>query len=180
MASTDETERSLWRCASVAHRLEEDAATHSTGPGVWGLLALILFSLSAAGCGRSSNGPGDVTEKQLDRLGLWYGMYVSQSKGKPPKTADQVRNFGQERISAEDLSALGVKDVDELFVSPRDGQPYVMVQYARVPPPSPEPTVVFYEQTGQAGLRRVTLLGGGCLEFDAQRLQELVPGFKPP
>jgi hypothetical protein len=106
-------------------------------------------------------------------------MCVGQNKGKPPKTIQQVKDYASQRTSSEELSALGVGNIDELFVSPRDGLPYKMVEYKTLPPPSGEPVVVFYEQQGKEGLRRAALLGGGTLDLDDAALAKLVPSLKP-
>lgn len=115
----------------------------------------------------------------LSRLGLWYGQFAGQNGGKPAKTAEQLRQFGQSRLNSQQMAALRVADVGELFVSPRDGQPYKMVNYDRLMAPSGVPVVVFYEQKGQEGIHRVALLGGGSLALDEQKLVVLVPTFKP-
>lgn len=114
----------------------------------------------------------------LSRLGLWYGQFAGQNGGKPPKTVEQLRQFGQSRTNPEQLAALKVADVSELFVSPRDGEPYKMVKYDRLPAFSGDPVVVFYERKGRDGTRHVALSGGGTLAVDDARLAELVPAFK--
>jgi hypothetical protein len=131
------------------------------------------------GCSSKGSDPADLPARRLGQLGLWYAMCVGQNKGKPPKSADQVKAFGARRITSEELAAFGVANIDELFVSPRDGLPYKLVEYKRLPPPSGDPVVVFYEHTSQNGIRRAALLGGGSLECDDATLARLVPTFKP-
>lgn len=115
----------------------------------------------------------------LSRLGLWYGTFTGQNRGRPPTTIKQLKEYGQQSLSPERLAARHATSIDELFVSPRDGLPYKMVNYSRLPAFSEDPVVVFYEQKGQDGIRRVALLGGGSLAFDEERLRKLVPTFRP-
>jgi hypothetical protein len=144
-----------------------------------------LLVTALAGCSRSHSSDevapsaDDVASIHLSEIGLLYGTYLGQSRGRPPKAVKQLEDFGQGRISPEHLAAIHAANVAELFISPRDGKPYKMVNYTRVPAPSADPVVVFYEQQGEDGTRRVALLGGGSIVLDEERLGKLVPGFKP-
>lgn len=144
-----------------------------------GKMCLLVVACVASGCSSKAPTPDELAAKREGRLGVLYGMCVGQNKGKPPKGVQQIKDFAAKRINSEELSALGVTTIDALFISPRDGLPYKMVQYQKLPPPSGEPVVVFYEQQGQDGVRRAALLGGGTLDLDDTMLAKLVPSFKP-
>jgi hypothetical protein len=118
--------------------------------------------------------------KNLGWLGSQYARYVGQNQGQTPKTLEELQKFVQENTSPEELSRLGLADARELFVSPRDGKPFRMVSYAKLPPPAmgePSP-VVLYEEAGQDGKRAVAYLGGGTDELDEATLQKSLPAAK--
>jgi hypothetical protein len=170
--------------AVPSRRVRGTRNVFSLGPALVELLRLgkvflVIVAFVFSGCSQKTPTPDELAAKRGGRLGVLYGMCVGQNKGKPPQAVQQIKDFATKRINSEELSALGVTTIDDLFVSPRDGLPYKMVEYRKLPPPSGEPVVVFYEQQGQHGVRRAALLGGGTLDLDESLLAKLVPSFKP-
>lgn len=106
-----------------------------------------------------------------------YGMYISQNKGEPPKTIDDLRKFVEKKMSPDRLAQLKLASANDLFVSPRDGKPFTLVSYAKLPPMKPGelPPIVLYETTGQSGQRAVAYLGGNTRNLDEAELQKLLP-----
>ena len=79
-------------------------------------------------------------------------------------------------MAPSQLTALQRTDVESLFVSPRDGQPYVVRYGLKFGGPSPGGSpVVAYEQTGVGGYRYVAFAVGGAEQVDEKRFRELVP-----
>jgi hypothetical protein len=71
----------------------------------------------------------------------------------------------------------GAPDLNALFVSPRDNQPYV-VRYdldRSQLMPGPTMPIIAYEQTGVNGNRYVADMVGGVREVDETKFRELVP-----
>ncbi len=106
-----------------------------------------------------------------------YGMFVGQHRGRTPKDVDELRKFVEKRLSAEELSRLKVAKASDLFVSPRDGKPFKMVTYSKLPLPAigESPPIVLYEEVGQDGNRAIAFLGGGTRSVDEAELQKLLP-----
>ena len=138
--------------------------------------------MAIAGCVLAScqaeTGPIAQEQTNLSWLGSMYAMYIGAHQGQPPQTIDELRKFVSERTSAAELSRLKVNDVNQLFLSPRDGKPFAMVNYKKLPPreggePSP---VVLYEAFGQGGQRAVAFLGGGTQVVNEGELPKLLPG----
>jgi hypothetical protein len=137
---------------------------------VWGL-ALLVLGGGLVGC--SGEGPRERPEGEapLKQFAVLYGHYLSNHRGKPPKDAAQLKAFAK----TVDVRKLGVDDLEKAFVSPRDGQPYVLVaQTAGVPDPT-RPSVIAYEQTGKDGRRFVAFATTAVEEVDETRFAELVP-----
>ena len=80
----------------------------------------------------------------------------------------------QDRIRA----GSGAANMDELFISERDGQPYVI--FYGQPPAGVANDLVAYEQKGVAGNRFVGYGLGAVAEVDEQRFNELVPPAARP
>jgi hypothetical protein len=144
-----------------------------------GALALVFLTLGAlcAGCGQKKSGPVAQEQTNLAWLGHMYGMYISQNKSEAPKTIEDLRKFVEKRTNPDVLARLKVANVGELFVSPRDGKPFVLVSYAKLPPMAvgQPPPVVLYEADGQNGQRAVAFLGGNTQTMDETELQHLLP-----
>jgi hypothetical protein len=137
-------------------------------------VTLVLASLTS--CGRQS-GPVAQEQTNLSWLGSMYRTYVVQNQGRPPKNLDELRKFVEAKTTTEQLARLKVANPGELFVSPRDGKPFAMVSYAKVPDPAAgsPPPVVLYEVEGQNGERAVSFLGGGTKSVDETEFRQLVP-----
>jgi hypothetical protein len=144
---------------------------NTTGGGV----VAALVWVAAIGCGHSPS--SDLaTEARLSRLGLSYGLYTGSHEGRPPSNLDELRQHVGESITKEQLGALGVTNVEELFVSPRDSKPYKIIALPHLPAPVPgqQPPVVLYEQVGLKGKHYVARVGGAVEEVDEERFQQLV------
>jgi hypothetical protein len=131
--------------------------------------ALALLALGVIGCG--GNAGSEVKKQATSHLRLLTSLHtkISSEMGRYPK--DEAE-FKAALASANlSLEALKVSNLDELFVSERDGQPLVVV-YGQAPAGS---DVVVYEQNGVEGLRQVGHRIGMVEEVDAARFAELVP-----
>ena len=144
-----------------------------------GRLLVLCLASSLAGCGGQK---GEVSQVQtnLAWLGNMYGKYIGQHKGETPKTIDDFRKFVESKTSAEQLARLKVANVNELFISPRDGKPFRMVSYEKIPAHAggEPPPVVLYEEAGQGSERIVVYLGGGTGRLDDAKLQSMLPAGK--
>jgi hypothetical protein len=103
------------------------------------------------------------------------------SQGQALKDEESFKRFVNS-FDAETLErikgASGVASVDELFISERDGQPYVIF-FGR-PPAGVAADLVAYERAGVDGKRFVGYGLGVVEEVDEQRFNELVPSSARP
>ena len=138
----------------------------------WLLVALASCCLWQAGC--SSRRKEEATEREtshLKPLVILYGQFLSQN-GKPPTNEEQFKKFIHVR-GKRLLENSGIATVDEMFISERDGQPYVVL-YGKPKPETPR-DLVAYEQTGLDGVRRVGYSLGLISDMDEAKFQELMP-----
>jgi hypothetical protein len=138
------------------------------------LLLVALMGAVLPGCARQPD--PDPTQTRLGWLGSMYGRYIGQSTGEAPKSIDELRKFVAEKTTPDQLTRLGVANAEELFVSPRDGKPFVMVTLAKRPPPGTgSPLVVLYEAEGVGGQRAVAFLGGTTEVVDSSKFSQILP-----
>ncbi len=136
--------------------------------------ALLAFAL--AGCSPGGKASAPLQESNLKPLGLLYGQFMGQHQGRPPESEAEFKKFIQEKGLGM-LKQFNVPDVDSLFISPRDKQPYVVLYGPpKGPPGLAGQPVIAYEQVGVRGRRFVTNSLGTVEEVDEAKFRELVPG----
>ena len=135
------------------------------------MLARILFLsfVLAVGCGPTQV-PQKPASRHIQNLARGYLAYKA-SKGKPPPDEKDFKAF-LAKLPPERAKPVGLEDgnVDSLFVSPRDGKPYVVSYKAgmgRAP--------IIHEQEGKNGKRQVAYPTGQVDEIDEARFRQLVP-----
>ncbi len=142
-----------------------------TGTGLFGLCLLV------AGCG-SQQVNREEEQSNLKPLATLYGQYIGQHRGQPPATEAAFKEFVKSQGKPL-LDSFGKTNVDELFISNRDGKPYVIrcgAAAAQGPPGPAGQPVVIYEQEGVDGKRFVASSMGAVEQVDEARFKELVPG----
>ena len=98
-------------------------------------------------------------------------IYKRTTVGRP-KTPTLFREYLQSR--SEDLKRYNVETLDQLLVSPRDGQPLIIVtSQRRVPFGAPGMPWAAYEQTGVDGKRIAVQVRGGAHELTAEEIAKL-------
>jgi hypothetical protein len=136
--------------------------------------AVALLMVVGAGC---SNPPAPTAPERLPlrQLAVLYGKYRNGHKGRPPKDEAEFKQYIK-GLDANQLSAAGISEaeVDGLFVSPRDGQPYE-VRYNDPPPAEgPDgPAAVVVEKVGKDGKRMVAYSMGKVDEIDDAQYQKV-------
>ena len=87
-----------------------------------------------------------------------------------PSGPQELKEFIQEN------STLGAEEVDKLFVSSRDNEPFVVFYNLRLTAPNAKGgPAIAHEKTGVNGKRLVALPTTQVIEADENRLAELVP-----
>lgn len=138
--------------------------------------ALLIGCIAFATVGCSSpQGPASPERVPLRHLAILYGKYRNSHQGMPPKDEAQFKQYIKS-LGASQLAAAGVSEaeIDTLFVSPRDGQPYE-VRYSKAPPADDGsgPAAVVIEHTGKNGKRLVAYSIGKVEEIDEATYQKV-------
>ena len=151
-----------WRLGDRTHR----------GRGKQLGLAVVTALIAIGGCQSSKtpvNPQGHITIK---RLALLYGQFVGESGGRAPKDEEQFRKFVEKYKSRVRVA---VESPEDLFISPRDGKPYIIV-YGDEAKKHLRSGLAIYEQEGVDGLRQVAFTIGMVDEIDDASLQKLLSG----
>jgi hypothetical protein len=147
-----------------------------------GRFMMLLLAAAIATIGCSGNPPVDAppsqTDENLMRLASLYGNYVTKNKGKVPGSTEELKKWVSS-LPPEELSKLEIADVDALFISPRDNQPYQLAK-----PTNPMAAkmgaqkIIFYEKEGVGGKHMVVGgMGTRPREITRDELKQEVPDF---
>ncbi len=132
---------------------------------------VVLACVLSSGCGSAViSSSQDEVKTRLARLYNLYRAYDEKNR-KPAPSEDALREFGKS-LSQQERSERSIgDDLDNIFVSPRDKQKFV-VQYNLKMNPAKNQALA-WETTGQNGMRFVALtMGGYIAEYDEKTLNE--------
>jgi hypothetical protein len=140
------------RAAADMHRL--------VSPAVAAVICALLV-----GCSESE--PQEETSN-LRLLSVLYGQYRAEHRGQVPANEQDFKAFAAAKIN-NPSSESDVVNVDELFISGRDGKPFA-VKY-RGDKAWPLPEAIAYEQDGSGGTRHVATVDGGQAEMSEEEFR---------
>lgn len=136
------------------------------------LVALLVACLigSVAGCTSSTTQPtGNNREARgvLKVLGIEYSRFVTENNGKPPADKDELLAFVETRKDR----IPGLKEAQQLFVSPRDYEPLIIFYGESMPPEDDSGyPLVAREKNGEAGKILVANTRGGVEEMTVDQI----------
>jgi hypothetical protein len=142
----------------------------------------VLLSCSVLIMGCSSHDPasriGEMNDMRIKQLANLYMAHQTRNGSNGPKDEAAFREFIQKKMPAHRLEMMRVDPakIDELFVSDRDGQPFV-IRYGQSGGVMSKTPVVF-EKEGKDGTLQVAFTNGQVEEVDSTRYQELLQGGK--
>jgi hypothetical protein len=129
--------------------------------------------LAAGGCGDGQR-PQSESERNLQALAVMYGRFISQNRGMGPPNEAEFKKYIRSRPST-DLESFKIDPaaVDQIFISPRDQQPYGIAWGIRPGAPGPDGMMpmIIWEQTGEGGKRYVADSLGKIEEIDDTTFQ---------
>jgi hypothetical protein len=136
-----------------------------------GLFLLVPFLTLPCGCGSSvanKSGPAYPSDANLATIGRLYAR-AERKLGRPPNKPDELKPF----LAAGD-------DIDQMLVSPNDGQPYVVVWGTKLASAPDQYVIIAYERAGSKGLRVVLCPSGTRTLADADFAKSTFPPGHTP
>jgi hypothetical protein len=143
--------------------------------------AVVAATLLAALSGCTNHVASDVAamnSSNIQRVGNLYAAFQNYHEGRGPKDEAEFKGFVKS-FDSRKLAMMGVdpNNVDSLFTSERDGQPFKL-RY-KVNGGRGSVDAVVFEQTGEAGKRQVAFTGGTVEDEDNAAYQQLLAGKGP-
>jgi hypothetical protein len=155
--------------------------TTSTRISIWPIIAIIALGI-VCGCSRDdpANRIGAMNDTRIKQLANLYMAHQMRNASNGPKDEAAFKTFIKSGMPSHRLEMMRVdpNKVDDLFVSERDGQPFV-VKYGQSGGPMSQLAVVF-EKEGQAGKKQVSFTNGKVEDLDDAKYQDLLQGKKQP
>jgi hypothetical protein len=141
---------------------------------MWAVLTAVIVA-GAAGCGSSSDVKSimkAINDSNGKRLANFYAMFQMRSNFTGPADQQALKKFIAGMNPAE-LEAMGVKadEVDKLFVSERDGQPFFVRYGVKKPPLLGGHQAVIFETEGKGGRIGVFMTGPKVVEVPAGEVE---------
>jgi len=132
------------------------------------LLCLLLFGSCQSASSQSAR------ERESSHLRALVNLYnyAASKLGHRPTNEAEFKNFIAAN-GAPMLESLHIKNADDLFISERDGEAFVVLYGPAAPGAGHD--MVAYERTGVSGRRLLGYSLGAVEEVDEQRFEELVP-----
>lgn len=135
------------------------------------LCLLVMLAVCVVGCGSAVE---DKRDPNLGVLSHFYSRFLMSQRGRPPASKEDLVNYinneGQRLLESRNID-----DVESLFISTRDEQPYV-IRYGRAGEPKYSGGLVICERVGVEGKRFVGYSDGTVTELAEDEIREL--GFK--
>jgi hypothetical protein len=122
----------------------------------------VMWLFSACGGGRTLD---EQAQANLRRVAQFYQQYVASHDGTEPQSAEELRQW----VAGSDPAKLAISsdtDLDAVFVSLRDGQPYIVVPAGKGGVTQQGDRIIAHEQTGSGGKRMVAFDIGRVTEMD--------------
>jgi hypothetical protein len=154
---------------------------HMTSPRR--LLILVLLGISCCfGC-ETAPETSAASNSELKQLGTQY-MDFFRAQNKAPADESELKEFITATMTDVKREILGITDINKLFISPRDGKPFVVrygLTVSRAPPDGSTTSavngdIVAYEAEGKGGYRHVITSMGQLTQLSNEELEALVPG----
>jgi len=143
------------------------------------VVCVLAGLVAVIGCGHPVDEEAAIREQYgLKDLAILYSQFRARNRGRAAPNEDVLKKFILQQDKGY-LQQLGVTNVDDLFVSPRDKKPYVVFYGQANLPVYEGHQIVAYEQEGVNGTRLVATALGAIMELDEQTFQQVVGSQSP-
>ncbi len=135
-------------------------------------LSVLWFGSFLAGCSpQQAEEEMSRRSSNLKALAISYRQYATENEGSQPGNEADLRKFIQDQ-GFEQYDPGTITKVEDLFISPRDAQPYVVI-YGNGGNKMPE--ILAYERVGTETGRWVVSSMTTVVEVNEERLRQLIP-----
>ncbi|MEL7498371.1 MAG: hypothetical protein AAFN77_12235 [Planctomycetota bacterium] len=144
------------------------------------LCALLMLACAILFAGCSSSNPEDMiaaaNNSNVKRLATLYTFFHQRNKNRGPKDEAEFKDFIAKQDQARLAKAnVNFESLEELFVSERDGEPFVIRYKVNTRVRGPSLPVIF-EKLGVDGQYQVGFTNGSMQEVDKVEYDQLMSG----
>lgn len=133
------------------------------------LIVAVLLGSLAVGCGGGPPPANMPIDKQhIMALGMLWSDYKRVNK-KEPASPDELKSWAK-KLKPDELSKLGITDLEKAFISPRDNEPYKFRSPGKDNPMGLG--TVLYEAKGVNGKRLTASNMGNASEMTDEEFNE--------
>jgi hypothetical protein len=135
---------------------------------------LLIALCGGMGCGRSLEIKTEAGPSNLSKLHALYVSYMQMHRAAGPVNLEEFKRFISNEGSTEARRLdVDLTNLDQLFLSPRDNEPYIINYGLHFDAKSIGRQVFIYESRGRDGRRAVAYATGWSEEVDPQKAAEL-------
>jgi hypothetical protein len=128
----------------------------------------------ALGCNSQQSGSDGTTGvPRIKGLTALYISFMNNNAGRPPASEDEFKRYVAEK-GGPVFDSAGVSTAEEMFISPRDNEPYVIL-YGNDAAKLLSRGIVAHERTGVNGSRLVGRRAGSIEDLGEAEFRKLVP-----
>jgi hypothetical protein len=143
-------------------------------------ISVVVASSLLIGCGsgKPTRTERDAGERPILRVLSLYSAYKT-AHNKQPQSTDQLKAW-LKGLPKEKQTALGIENpdqLDQIFLSPRDNQPY-QINPVTAGAMGGQQSIVIYEKNGVDGVRQTASTQGTVSEYPEDLFRQRVPGAK--
>jgi hypothetical protein len=141
-------------------------------PSLWAAALVIAVLTVAAHAGCNSGGAAPPKPDAQDRLSKLLNLYraYTDKNQKPPPSEEALREFAAKMTAEERSARLIGDDVENIFISPRDNEKFVVKYNLR--PEAAVNRALAWEAKGTGGMHWVALTMGYVVEYDEEQLKQ--------
>jgi hypothetical protein len=143
--------------------------------GNWRGSVFVAALLCIAGCSSKPVSREDEQTQDLNCIARAYGIIVNADHH-APKNVEEIKKL-LSGLHKADI----VPDPEEILVSTRDGQPYVIIYGVNLGMVAPSPEILAYEKKGAEGKRYVLLMSRDVRQITDEEFKQakFANGHKP-
>jgi len=116
------------------------------------LLGALVIGSGSSGCSSQPVSAEDEATTDLREIARAYEVVIAASN-RPPRELEQIKKV----LTDLHTDGLVTDDPEDVLISPRDGQPYVIIMGAAAGDENPK-DILAYESKGAGGVRYVLLM----------------------
>ena len=135
------------------------------------LFGWLVLAALPLGCDTGPSAEDLTVHNRLKGVAVLYGRYQGRHRGQPPKTQAEFETY-LKSLDASEYATFDATSPSDLFVSPRDGKPFVVKYGTNAGPPGPDGSspIIAYKSPAEGSPTLAVTSVGEVKEVDSSAL----------